>query len=110
MVELSSAGVATGPRRAILHRGVAPKGLVPGTERPPTTRGIDHTAKMLQQALLGATALSGFTLPQVALAQDAAPQGAADDGQAAVEPSSVITVTARRRDESIVDVPLAITV
>ena len=66
-------------------------------------------AKTLARTLLCATALTGFLLPQQAVAQDT-PKPAADDGEAAVEPSSVITVTARRRDESIVDVPLAITV
>jgi len=54
-------------------------------------------------ALYGATALAGIAAaPQGALAQSAA---------ADVEtPAGEITVTARRRDESIVDVPLAISV
>jgi iron complex outermembrane receptor protein len=67
-------------------------------------------AKTLERALLCATALTGLSIPHYALAQDTAPQPAADENAAAEEPSSVITVTARRRDESIVDVPLAITV
>lgn len=54
-------------------------------------------------ALYGATALAGMAMmPQAAQAQEAA----ADTASA----SEVITVTARRRDESIVDVPLAISV
>ncbi|MDH7973229.1 TonB-dependent receptor [Sphingomonas sp. AR_OL41] len=59
-------------------------------------------------ALYGATALAGvISIPQTASAQAAAPAAApaADDPTA-----GEIIVTARRRDESIVDVPLAITV
>lgn len=56
-------------------------------------------------ALYGATALTALMVPQLSRAADApaaAEAPPADDG--------VITVTARRRDESITDVPLAITV
>ena len=54
--------------------------------------------------LYGATALTALIIPQTGWAQTTAP--AVD----AVEETGTITVTARRRDESIVDVPLAITV
>ena len=67
-------------------------------------------AKTLARTLLCATALTGFLLPQHVLAQDAPPPQPAEDSATSDEPSSVITVTARRRDESIIDVPLAITV
>lgn len=68
-------------------------------------------AKSLAGALLCATALTGFLAPQAAAAQDspATPQ-TADDQATADDSGGPIIVTARRRDESIVDVPLAITV
>lgn len=60
--------------------------------------------KSINAMLYSATALAGVTmLPQSASAQEAAPAAEAYD-------DSAIIVTARKRDESIVDVPLAITV
>lgn len=60
--------------------------------------------KPLTAMLYGATALAGITMPHLGYAQTAAPA-------AAEAPNDEdITVTARRRDESIVDVPLAISV
>lgn len=56
-------------------------------------------------ALYAATALTAVSIPHAGWAQT--PASAADEAPAE---DSVITVTARRRDESIVDVPLAITV
>lgn len=73
--------------------------------------GIDMR-KSMNTALYCATALAtlGFVQPQIAVAQDITP----DTNQSAEDQSSssdsTIIVTARRRDESIVDVPLAITV
>ena len=60
-----------------------------------------------RKLLLCATALTAYdlTMSQSAMAQEAA-TAAAEEAVDAGE----ITVTARRRDESIVDVPLAITV
>lgn len=56
-------------------------------------------------ALYAATALTAVSLPGTGWAQATAPAA-----ESASTEDSVITVTARRRDESIVDVPLAITV
>uniref|UniRef100_UPI00286E20C4 TonB-dependent receptor n=1 Tax=Novosphingobium sp. TaxID=1874826 RepID=UPI00286E20C4 len=55
-----------------------------------------HTVRMA----LAATALTSLTVP--AFAQDAAADEAVDSGE-------VITVTARRREETLIDVPIAIT-
>lgn len=59
------------------------------------------------KTLLCATAVAALSTPAATLAQDAAPPPAAEE-EATSE--GEITVTARRRSESIVDVPLAITV
>ncbi len=61
-------------------------------------------------ALLGATAFTAMFPSEAAYAQAAAQTAtpAADDDSASDD--SIITVTARKRDESIVDVPLAISV
>lgn len=73
-----------------------------GTEKE---KGTIIMNKSITAMLYGATALAGATmLPQSAAAQDTAPAAAEDTGDDA------IIVTARKRDESIVDVPLAITV
>lgn len=69
--------------------------------------------KKFASALLGATALTLVTPVDTALARnaDAADKPAADANAPSEESNpGQITVTARRRDESIVDVPLAITV
>lgn len=67
--------------------------------------------KQVFGALLGATALAGTLTATAAAAQGQDPPSVdpatAEDGAAE---DDTITVTARRRDESIVDVPLAITV
>ena len=68
-----------------------------------------------RSALLGSIAVSAWLLPQSALAQDAttAEPATTADAQTADEPStaseSEITVTARRRDELLLDVPIAVT-
>jgi iron complex outermembrane recepter protein len=76
------------------------------------TKGTKAMGIRLKAALSGATVLAGLPLIAApAYAQTEQPAtGTAIETSAAEDNAADITVTARRRDESIVDVPLAITV
>lgn len=58
-------------------------------------------------ALLAGSALPSLAVP--AIAQEAAPVPAPDEADAAIDGTGEILVTARRREERLVDVPIAVT-